>query len=339
MKRILRNVSISIFALVLCAANSGPALAAGWTITDLGLGSATDINNSGQIVGVSNDAAVIWSSGNMTSLGTLGGAYSYAQGINNVGQVVGYSDGLGPSSDYMPFLWSNGTMTQLSQPGNGGLALAINDSGLVVGFSIAAASAAYWSNGTQYLFPNTYCSAHDVNNSGQIVAGAFLWDNGTAIPLNPFVDAVAINDASQVVGITSDERAALWSNGNVTDIGPALYSGSVSQIFDINNAGQVVGAGLLDNNSPYLWDNGTVIDLNSLVNESGWTLSKAYGINDLEYIVGEGIFNGQMHAFLLTPDYETPAPVPEPSTIFLLGTGIAGFAGIRIFKRKSSPRA
>jgi len=52
----------------------------------------------------------------------------------------------------------------------------------------------------------------------------------------------------------------------------------------------------------FLYSGGKMIDLNSLIDStSGWTLKTAQGINDNGQIVGEGIHNGYIRAFLLTP--------------------------------------
>jgi hypothetical protein len=43
-------------------------------------------------------------------------------------------------------------------------------------------------------------------------------------------------------------------------------------------------------------------DLNKMISpRSGWVLLQANGINDAGQIVGDGLFHGQSHAFLLTP--------------------------------------
>jgi hypothetical protein len=77
---------------------------------------------------------------------------------------------------------------------------------------------------------------------------------------------------------------------------------------DINSSGQVVGGG----SRAFYYDATTgVVDLNTLIDpDSGWVLWEARAINDLGQIVGAGDFNGQRHAYLLTP-------VPEPSTFAL----------------------
>jgi probable HAF family extracellular repeat protein len=103
-------------------------------------GTATGINNAGQVVGWSTiDASkeihpFLWSaSTGMQDLGTQG-VSSYATGINNLGEVVGYSGGGGLES---AFLWtsSNGGQSLGTLGGSLSIALAINDTGQVVGYS------------------------------------------------------------------------------------------------------------------------------------------------------------------------------------------------------------
>jgi probable HAF family extracellular repeat protein len=104
----------------------------GGVMTDLGLGAAYDINNSGIIVGAARGRGFIYSGGVMTDLGP-----GVARGINNSGTVVGagssgaFSYNGGVMTDLSPYLGSIG-LTHLTQ------ATAINDHGDIVGSGFTA---------------------------------------------------------------------------------------------------------------------------------------------------------------------------------------------------------
>jgi probable HAF family extracellular repeat protein len=97
-----------------------------------------ELNDSAQLVGShpseSGDwGAFLWQNGSMQDLGTLGGAQSYGNAINDLGRVVGNSD----TSDWPhAFLWDaeNG-MRDLGSLGKGATATDINNLGQVVGYS------------------------------------------------------------------------------------------------------------------------------------------------------------------------------------------------------------
>lgn len=141
------------------------------TLTDLGEGYPTAINDHGDILGSldrnvilwRNGAATIlgpglpgalnehgeailssvhwpshallWRNGTMTDLGTLGGKWSIPTAISDSGQVVGYStDSYGRQHG---FVWRNGVMTRLPAPagyrGSVTRALAMNDRNQIIG--------------------------------------------------------------------------------------------------------------------------------------------------------------------------------------------------------------
>jgi probable HAF family extracellular repeat protein len=76
--------------------------------------------------------------------------------------------------------------------------------------------------------------------------------------------------------------------------------------YGINDRDQVVGAANVADDGAhlhaFLWENGVLLDLNTLLPEkSGWTLEEARDINNRGQICGTGVLNGRREAFLLTP--------------------------------------
>ena len=110
---------------------------------------AYGLNNIGQIVGSSNipppaphvmesTAAQLYQDGTVTNLGSLGGYISAAFGINDRGEIVGYSDtGPDTTSPLHAFLYRDGKMTDLGVVGSdvSSSGSAINDYHEVVGFT------------------------------------------------------------------------------------------------------------------------------------------------------------------------------------------------------------
>jgi probable HAF family extracellular repeat protein len=204
--------------------------------------------------------------------------------------------------------------------------------------------------------------ARAINDSGQIagdyssiVGGntyAIVWDGSTYTELGGFGRssfAHGINNSGQVVGYSLDDEfnvyATLWTttNPNPVVLGP---SDSRSFAYGINNGGQIIGTSCpgslstCQTNADYratLWDGSVAYDLNTLVDStSGWTLYRAWAINDLGQIVGEAVNDlGHSNAFLLTPT----APIPEPEIYAMMGVGLALLGWMRRRTRSKAAAA
>ena len=252
----------------------------------------------------------VWRDGVLTALPTLGGYNAYPGGFNNRGQIVGAAETSirDPTCtppqvlDFEAVIWGpKPGQIQALRPFHGdsvGIALEINDKGQVVGVSGG-------------------CAPY-----GQSIVHALLWQDGRPFDLGslgghngtiPFV----INNRGQVVGYSdlADEvttHAFLWTKENhMHDLG-TLPGDVFSSASGINDKGQVVG-GSCDasgNCRDFLWDDGVMSDLNTLVcpGTSLYLTGNGIagpGINDRGVITGQAYDpnTGDSPAFLAVPTH------------------------------------
>ena len=319
------------------------------------------INNAGQVAGTTappsgaGNNAAIYSGTQVTDLGTLGGsqAFSYGNGLNDAGQVVGASGTTNTTLGlpYHAFLYDGkeplddlGTL-----PGKkDSYAHGINNSGQIVGESSnsglddLSGHAFLYSGGTMIDLgtlnggKNDTSDATAINDSGDVVGSsltiaspsgythAFLYDGAMhdlgTLPGYSASYAVAVNDADQIVGhaVGNDlDRAFLDSGGKMADLG-TLPDDAQSDAYAINNAAQVVGTSFSteSDSHAFLYSGGQMIDLDTLLPAgSGWTLQDARGINDNGQIVGFGTHDGVSDQGYMLDLNGTPPPPPSPGSV------------------------
>jgi len=295
-----------------------------YTITDLGLGAAYGINESGQVAGwagISSFQAFSYLNGVRTIFGgSFGHSTSRAWGINESGVIAGSISG---SVNGDAFRWQNGSGTLIPLIDGFG----INDAGAIVGDRIngSIVNAAIWADGKITDFGGDFTRALDINNAGQVVGiardaygfdNAFVWNDGTLTTLSSADSRPQdINELGQIVGrnklANGLKHATLWQSGQTIDID--TLNTFDSEAYAINDAGTIVGfAG-----RAFIYQNGQMQLLNDLVPaNSGWDLNTALDINNAGLIVGSGEFQGGTHAFLLTP--VVPLPPGMTAALFLL---------------------
>ena len=261
-------------------------------------------------------SAVMFNYGHVINLGTLpGGNESFAQDINDQGQVAGNSSNgtpdpfsfFGWGTQTRGFIWQNGVMTDLGTLG-GADTIEYN---LNLGFT-------NWMNNRGEVVGQS-------NLAGDQTTHPFLWNGRQMIDLGTlggdFGNATWVNDAGDVIGnsLLSDEttwNGFLWHDGKRVDLPPidgAAWSGANS----INDQGQIVGtindtSG--DQLAAVLWSNGNAYDLNTLVAPSSLQLISGEYINDHGDIVSTALLNGDRRIVLLIPNHAIALPrTPAPS--------------------------
>lgn len=195
---------------------------------------ATDINDSGQIVGYGNNLGYGWPIFEGVPIGDyLSYGQAAAYGINDLGIAVGSAIPHEQISASQAVMWSSAGMTNLDTR------VITDPDGNIV---------AYWGS-----------VANDINNAGQIIGQAAyesgmhatLWENGNMLDLGTLngvwgSNAYAINESGIAIG-DSDNRAVSFQKGQILDlntlIDPAILQAGwlLTSATDINENGWIVG--------------------------------------------------------------------------------------------------
>jgi len=259
----------------------------------------------------------------MRDLGTLGGDSSYALGINDSGQVTGFSY-LPDNRTNRAFIWTEtGGMVDLGSLSRAitTAANAINSSGAVVGQGYNGHTQApfYWTmtGGFVSLPPSAsiYDQARGINDANYVIGNrahgsftdeAFIWD-----PLNHVIRYLGalpggtnrigfgLNHKMHATGAAAfssadDLHGFLWTKtGGMQDIGAASRSQPWTYGVSINDQDEIVGE-TGPKSVPFYWSETTgIVILQSLANDasrdgvnSGRTQGSAYQITNDGTIVG-----------------------------------------------------
>jgi len=336
-----------------------------YNITDLGSAywNSIAINNLGQVAGggAPNASQSIFhafvrdTNGQIFDFGTLGGPNSIAFGINDAGQVTGWSDKIidhpNPYIAQHAFIVdANHIMTDLG--GNMSFGNAINTSGQVAG---TANGGAFITSPTGEMIglgglPGLkYSEGYGINDLGQVVGDSWF---GSSDISNVFVTdsngnrstigwghGSDINNLGQITGYSNFVYSSFThafitdSDNQMIDLG--TLGGNRSEGYSINDSGQVVGQSYTASGSThaFITDNGVMKDLNDALieNSTGWNFITAKAINNLGQITGYGSFNGLSHGYILTP--VSAVPVPAAFWLFTSGLGLLTLKGLRKNKK------
>jgi uncharacterized membrane protein len=258
-----------------------------YTVTDLGSGSASGINDSGQVAGSiavgQSFYAAVWTNGTPSLVGPTGGAvgYSHASAINDSGVAAGYIE----TDDPYTAVFKGGTATIL--PAWKGLysgigANGINNSGVVIGtiFEGDEYAGGVWSAGC--TTGTSACTVSALRGVGQKSnLGEF------------FSNAFGLNNEGVVVGTTyfsyvdrsPSTVATVWHNGNPSKLGYIPGVNNASAIA-INDSGTIVGDSYTKNYTSIATEwNGTTATALAML--SGTSQDSVSGINDAGLIVGQ----------------------------------------------------
>ncbi len=347
---------LALLLLLIATVSPARAQTPQYTVTDLGpFFYPRGLNDSGQVAGSFSHgigAAMLYSDGVLRDITPPNGVLAQAWGINNLGDVVGEvmfcdpANGNCNNAFTRAFIYNSKKNTYNilgTLGGRDSRAFAINDVGHVTGYSYVATGnsvehAFIFKDGTLNdigaVFGSSDTLGLGINANGQVAGyassntatrGAFLYDNGSFLFVEPSGIARDVNNRGELVGNFggSDDgsgRAFLYTHGARLDLGN--LGGTFARANAVNNLGQVVGVTgpswfVAEGQKAFIYDGGVVgsvmKDLNTMVTAvAGRVLTEATDINDAGQIVTIGKLNGEDHGFLLTPTQ--PMLLAEPNT-------------------------
>jgi hypothetical protein len=204
------------------------------SVTELNVGAAWDIDESGTIVGSVNGVAAYWPQGGSPLALPSPSNEEPAQvlAINENGLMVG-------TATKHAVAWRDGQYVNgWYAPGDVGtqlVAVDVNDAGVIVGEIIS--------------------TPDDATGPSDMTYTPLTWqdEKPTALPLaagDTSCEVDAINNSGWIAGACGHgeaQHAILWVDGQVIEIGPLLGDGWQAVVAtDVNDNGQIIGQGFLN---------------------------------------------------------------------------------------------
>jgi probable HAF family extracellular repeat protein len=310
-RQALKKFGLSRAGIALACFGLAGGAEAGPTFTSIeypgaGFTAATDINNSGHIIGWYIDGTgyhgFLLANGTFTPITYPGAGFTAAIAINRNGDIVGeYSTTTGEAKDVHGFLLRGGAFTSIDYPGATlTRATGINSNGDIVGIATDGGG----------------------KDHGFLLSGGVF--SCTDFPGSAATDTWKINDGGEITGrylSSGDDKYHIYRliGGTFTSVpdfpgSVQTASGAVSAHFGgLNGVGDIVSdyanaSPVRNNSNDNVIGNGNLHGLllnggvYSTIDFPGAASTVSYGINDNGYIVGSyQDTNEAFHGYLRTP--------------------------------------
>jgi uncharacterized membrane protein len=257
------------------------------------------MNDSGVIAGLYGplylkSTAAFWDNTGKHDLPGLGGAYTWAEAINNDNVIAGRAENGTVNIERHLVIWDNGIHDMGALPTFNDEIRSMTDARQILGIGPGELNSWVWENGNYRFLKDlqggVYSDAFEMNQSGAVVG--MSWPNQT------------------------NDRAVVWPAGSSIPQALALPANAkLSRAYDINDNNQMVGY-MIDNLSAVpqavLWQDGNYYLLNNLIDaNSGWRITEGWFVNNSGQILAlASSGSAGWHVLVLTP-------VPEPAWIVL----------------------